>query len=104
MDPTALAAALLAHSHGVNGGRSPESTNRDWNVIAPSGTINDIGEQKCPALFLGKSALKLPTHQGMQLTILVDSSVNARKEPLRVEQSQMVLKIERRPAARCAMR
>ena len=39
--------------------------------------VDHIGEQKRPPLILGEAALELPAHQRMQLSILVDRTIDA---------------------------
>jgi hypothetical protein len=56
-----------------------------------------MGEQKRAALILGQTTLKLPAHQRVQFGILVDRSIDAGNQPLRLQGRQMLLKIERRP-------
>ena len=94
----------LAHADGVNLRRGGQSADGDRNVITPSRAIDDVGEQKSPAIIFGEPALKLPAHQRVQLAILVDRPVDAGEEAPLIEQTQMLLKIERRGAGGGAMR
>ena len=87
-----------AHADGVDFRRGGERADRDRNVVAPPGAIDDVGEQKGAALFLGEPALELPAHQRMQLAVLVDGVIDAGDQAARFEPAQMLLEIERRAA------
>ena len=88
----------LAHADRVDFRRSGERADRDRNVIAPPGAVDDVGEEKGAALLLGEPALKLPAHQRVQLAVLVDGVIDAGDEAARFEPAQMFLEIERRTA------
>ena len=94
----------LAHPDGVNLWRSGQSADGDRNIVTPSRAVDDVGEQESPALVFSEPALELPAHQRVQLAVLVDRPVDARHQAARIEQTQMLLKIERRPAGGGAVR
>ena len=91
----------LAHADRVDFRRGGECADRDRNIVTPPGTVDDVGEQKGAALFLGEAALELPAHQRVQLAVLVDGVVDAGDQAARFELAQVVLEIERRAAGNC---
>ena len=88
----------LAHADRVDFRRGAERADRDRNVVAPPGAVDDVGEQKGAALFLGEPALELPAHQRMQLAVFVDGVIDAGDQAARFEPAQVFLEIERRTA------
>jgi len=70
----------LAHADGIDCWRGSKSANGNWNVITPSGAVDDVCKQKGPTLFLCKPTLELPAHQRVQLAVLVYRPVYASKE------------------------
>ena len=88
----------LAHADRVDFRRGGERADRDRNVVAPPGAVDDVGEQKGAALLLGEPALELPAHQRVQLAVFVDGVIDAGDQAARFEPAQMFLEIERRTA------
>src|SRR5262249_49906023 len=72
---------------------------RDREIIAAAGAVDHVGEQERAARALGEAALELPAHQGMQLGVLVDRTVDAHEQTARLERGEMGLEIEPRGAA-----
>ena len=66
-----------AHADRIDLRGGAERSDSDWNIVAPPGSIDHVGEHEGAASVLAQSALELPAHQRMQLTVLVDRPVNA---------------------------
>jgi hypothetical protein len=92
-----------AHADRINPRRCAERSDRDRRVVAVAGGIDHMGEKKCPSLTLGEAALKLPAHQRVQFGVLVDRTVDAGDQPLRLERRQVLLEIQRRPIGKTGM-
>lgn len=70
---------LSSHAHRIDFPRGGESADHDGDVVTPTVGIDDVGEQEGPPLILGNATKKLAAHERMQLGILVDGLVNAKK-------------------------
>ena len=88
----------LAHADRVDFRRGGERADRDRNIVAPSGAVDDVGEEESPALVLGEAALELPAHQRVQFAVFVDGVIDAGDQAARFELAQVLLEIERRTA------
>src|SRR5262249_23941521 len=89
-----------AHADGVDLRRGGERADRDRKVVAAAGTVDHVGEQEGAPLALGEAGLEMPAHPRMQRGVLVDRTVDADQQPLRIERGEMGLEVERRGAAR----
>ncbi len=86
------------HADGIDFRRGRERADRDWRVVAAALAVGDVGKDERAPFVLPQAALKLPTHQRMQLGVLVDRPIDATEKTRRFEPRQMLLKVERRPA------
>ena len=54
-----------------------------------------MGEEEGLALIFGHAADELPAHQRLQLSVLVDGTVDAHQQPCGVQRGQMLVQITR---------
>ena len=82
-----------AHAHAVDLTVGSECAHHHRHrVPAPLG-IDDMGEQKRLALGLVHAADKLPAHQGMELSVLVDGAVNDLQQAAAFELLQVIMQV-----------
>ena len=89
----------LPHADGIDRGRGGKRTDHDRNVVATAFRVRHIGEHEGPPLVLGNAANELPSHQRMQLGVLVDGSIDAHQQTIGFQVGEVLLEIEPRPAA-----
>ena len=70
---------LAAHADGVDLRRRRQRADHDRNVVFAALGVGDVGEDEGAALVLRHAADELPAHQRMQLGVLVDRGVDARR-------------------------
>ena len=90
----------LAHAGRINVRRGRQRPDRHRHVVAPALGVGHIGEQEGAPLVFGQAAEKLPAHQRMQFSVLVDRVVDTHQQAAGFEVGEMGLEIRCRTARR----
>lgn len=91
---------LAPHALRINLRRGRERAQYNGHVVFLAVGVDDVGEKKRLALIFRNPADKLPAHQRMELSVLVDRTVDTNEQALAFEIGQMLLEIEPRFCAR----
>ena len=84
---------FTAHADAVNFSGCCQCTDNNWDIVFFAFAIDHIGKQKSFAIRLGNTTAKLPTYQGVKLSVFVDGSINCDQQTLLVKFGQVFVKI-----------
>ena len=81
------------HAHGVDLRRRRQGAHGDGHRVRLPPGAGDAGKEKCRALRLPESTLKLPPNQRMQFSVLVDGPIDSTQQTARFQADQVFLEV-----------